>query len=202
MNDSSPEVVRSEISGHDIDEARLMFEGAYNGHRFAVEPGEDFAYRYTSVGDSDMTLRGSYFGGSVQGRIQTEGEYVVSWLTAGTGVTDIDGDPVALQLGQRLGRLADRISGRLDLGLDQAAGVGDRDRADPGHVGAARSGDLRQRPALHRDVEDGDGGERSGQHAAERADDEGGTAAIGARDRAGRRHDPRLRLRKGLRAPG
>ncbi|KQQ09712.1 AraC family transcriptional regulator [Rathayibacter sp. Leaf296] len=100
MNDSSPDVVRSDISGHDIDEARQMFEGAYNGHRFAVEPGEDFAYRYTSVGDSDMTLRGSYFGGSVQGRIQTEGEYVVSWLTAGTGVTDIDGDPVALQLGQ------------------------------------------------------------------------------------------------------
>ncbi|MEH2618246.1 hypothetical protein V1285_003192 [Bradyrhizobium sp. AZCC 1620] len=35
-----------------------------------------------------------------------------------------------------------------------------------------------------RSVQDGDGGERAGQHAAERTDDESCAAAIGARDRA------------------
>ncbi|PPG05135.1 MULTISPECIES: helix-turn-helix transcriptional regulator [unclassified Rathayibacter] len=99
MNEKD-EVMRSDIGGRDIEQARALFEQSYNGHRFVVEPGEDFSYRYTSVGDGDVTLRGSQFAGSVQGSIQTEGEYVVSWLTAGAGVTDLDGDAVTLGFGQ------------------------------------------------------------------------------------------------------
>ncbi|QHC60271.1 helix-turn-helix transcriptional regulator [Rathayibacter sp. VKM Ac-2760] len=94
MDDSSGEVVRSDIGGRDFEEARALLEGVYNGHRFSIEPGADFSYRYTSVGDADVTLRGSQFAGSIEGRIQTEGEYVVSWLTAGEGVTDLDGEPM------------------------------------------------------------------------------------------------------------
>lgn len=100
MNAQNGEVIRSDISGRDIEQARALFEHFYNGHRFVVEPSLDFSYRYTSVGDGDVTLRGSHFAGSVQGSIQTEGEYVVSWLTAGEGATDLDGDAVVLEYGQ------------------------------------------------------------------------------------------------------
>lgn len=100
MDAQNGEVIRSDIHGRDIEQARALFEQSYNGHRFVVEPSPDFSYRYTSVGDGDVTLRGSQFAGSVQGSIQTEGEYVVSWLTAGEGVTDLDGDAVSLGVGQ------------------------------------------------------------------------------------------------------
>lgn len=94
MDDPSGEVIRSDIGGRDFEEARALLEDVYNGHRFTVEPGADFSYRYTSVGDDEVTLRGSQFAGSITGRIQTDGEYVVSWLTAGDGVTDLDGSPL------------------------------------------------------------------------------------------------------------
>lgn len=94
MDDPRGEVIRSDIGGRDFEEARALLEGVYNGQHFVVEASEDFSYRYTSVGDSDVTLRGSQFAGSVEGRIQTEGEYVVAWLTAGEGVSDLDGDPL------------------------------------------------------------------------------------------------------------
>ncbi|MWV47922.1 helix-turn-helix domain-containing protein [Rathayibacter sp. VKM Ac-2803] len=100
MDEESGGVIRSEIGGRDIDEARALFEDVYNGHRFTVEPSADFSYRYTSVGDADVTLRGSHFAGSVKGRIQTEGEYVVAWLTAGEGATDLDGDPMQMLYGR------------------------------------------------------------------------------------------------------
>lgn len=110
MNGQNGEVIRSEVGGRDIDEARVLFEDIYNGHRFAVEPSADFAYRYTSVGDDDVTLRGAQFGGSVRGRIKTEGEYIVSWLTAGEGATDIDGDAVRYEYGQPIMFVNDRPS--------------------------------------------------------------------------------------------
>ncbi|QWL31141.1 AraC family transcriptional regulator [Rathayibacter toxicus] len=100
MDGHNSEVRRSEIGGQDIDEARDFFEGTYNGHRFVVEPSADFSYRYTTIGDEDVTLRRSQFAGSVSGRIQTEGEYVVSWLSAGEGVADLDGNPVRVGHGQ------------------------------------------------------------------------------------------------------
>ncbi|PPG95611.1 hypothetical protein C5C00_10045 [Rathayibacter rathayi] len=98
--EQNDDVTRSDIGGHDVEQARALFEQSYNGHRFIVEPSTDFSYRYTSVGDGDVTLRGSQFAGSVQGSIQTRGEYIVSWLTAGEGVTDLDGDAVILGFGQ------------------------------------------------------------------------------------------------------
>lgn len=78
-----------------------MYESAYNGRGFEIEPTEgDFAFRYTSVGDEELSLRGSFFGGSVRGAIETEGEYVVTWLTAGEAAYDLTGDIVALEHGR------------------------------------------------------------------------------------------------------
>lgn len=92
---------RSEISGQSIDDARALYQGNYNGKGFVIEPtvGE-FAYRYTSVGDTELSLRGNLFGGSMEGSIETEGEYVVTWITAGEGTLDLAGDAVALEHGR------------------------------------------------------------------------------------------------------
>ncbi|SMH50248.1 AraC-binding-like domain-containing protein [Rathayibacter oskolensis] len=110
MDGRGGEIIRSEVSGRDIDEARALLEDVYNGHRFSVEPSADFSYRYTSVGDTEVTLRGSHFAGAVQGRIQTEGEYIVAWLTAGEGAIDLDGDPVRLEYGRPSMFVTDRPS--------------------------------------------------------------------------------------------
>ncbi len=100
MNDGRVASERSEISGESIDDARAMYEDAYNGTKFLVEPTEErFHYRYTSVGDAELSLRGSLFMGHVRGSIVTQGEYVVSWLTAGEGATDLAGDAQRLQHG-------------------------------------------------------------------------------------------------------
>jgi len=78
-----------------------MYESAYNGRGFEIEPTEgDFAFRYTSVGDEQLSLRGNFFGGSMRGAIETEGEYVVTWLTSGEGSLDLGGDAVALEHGR------------------------------------------------------------------------------------------------------
>lgn len=92
---------RTETSGTQVDQARALYQDAYNGRGFRIEPSDaSFSYRYSSVGDSELTLRGSLFGGAVEGAIETRGEYVVTWLTAGEGVMDLDGDSVVLERGR------------------------------------------------------------------------------------------------------
>jgi len=93
--------IRSEIAGRDMDQARAMYEDGYNGKGFDTEHSQsDFAYRYTITGDDEMTLRSSMFLGSIKGAIQPENEYVVSWITGGSGVYDVNGDELPLQIGR------------------------------------------------------------------------------------------------------
>ena len=100
MTNDLRSVARSEVVGRDVYEARALYEDAYNGHGFAIEPTEGpFAYRYTTSGDAEVTLHGNLFLGRVRGEIKTEGEYVVTWLTSGRGVLDIGGDEVVLERG-------------------------------------------------------------------------------------------------------
>lgn len=89
------------MGGRDLDEARAMYEDDYSGTGFVVELSDEaFAYRYTVAGDENMTLRSSMFLGSIQGSIQPENEYVVSWILGGSGVMDLRGDETALALGR------------------------------------------------------------------------------------------------------
>ncbi|GAA4266208.1 helix-turn-helix domain-containing protein [Frondihabitans peucedani] len=97
------ELSRSTTSGSDIDEARALYEEAYHGEKFQIEPvGEGFAYRYAIMGDRDVTLRNNRFHGSVQGDVRVEGEYVVTWVNQGRGVLDAaeQGVPVELDPGR------------------------------------------------------------------------------------------------------
>ena len=92
---------RSDVGGRDLDQARALFEDGYNGSDFRTELTEaEFAYRYTITGDDDMTLRSSMFLASIRGTVQPEDEYVVSWLTAGTGIYDVGADETPLVTGR------------------------------------------------------------------------------------------------------
>ncbi|MBO0982705.1 helix-turn-helix transcriptional regulator [Rathayibacter sp. SD072] len=89
------------MTSHDFDEARTLLENEYHGHGFTVEPTEaDFSFRYSQIGDDELTLRGNLFAGSLRGAIHTQDEYIVSWITAGTGALDLTGDAVRLAHGQ------------------------------------------------------------------------------------------------------
>lgn len=92
---------KSETSGKSMDQARAMYEGAYNGDTFTTDTTDEaFAYRYTSTGNADMTLRSSMFLGTIEGSIQPQDEYVVAWLTGGEGAMDLGPDEVAFDLGK------------------------------------------------------------------------------------------------------
>ncbi|WP_423920667.1 helix-turn-helix transcriptional regulator [Frigoribacterium sp. 2-23] len=92
---------RSELSGKSLDQARAMYENAYNGDDFKVElTDQTFAYRYTAAGNADMTLRSSTFLGTVEGSIQPQGEYVAMWMTEGHGTVDVGGSDTEAELGR------------------------------------------------------------------------------------------------------
>jgi AraC-like DNA-binding protein len=86
---------RFEAAGGDVDQARELYGAAYNIGRMTVEPTAGaFGYRFTSIGDDDLSLRASQVEGRITGASLTEGEYVVSWLTRGEGVSDLLGSPM------------------------------------------------------------------------------------------------------------
>lgn len=93
--------IKADHHGRDLDEAFALYAGNYNGSGFYAEQTElPFAYRYTIDGDDDVTLRSSRFLGSIRGTVQPEGEYIVSWLTAGQGLMDIGADELRMVRGR------------------------------------------------------------------------------------------------------
>lgn len=86
---------RFEAAGSDVDDARELYGAAYNIGRMTVEPtAAEFAYHFTSAGDADLSLRASQVDGRITGASFTQGEYVVSWMTRGEGVSDLLGSPM------------------------------------------------------------------------------------------------------------
>jgi len=84
-----------------MDEALQLYETGYNGAGLHLtKTGQPFSYRYTVKGDEDVTLRTSKLSASIRGTVQPEGEYVVAWLTAGSGVMDVGRDELKPQIGQ------------------------------------------------------------------------------------------------------
>ncbi|MGK9148285.1 helix-turn-helix transcriptional regulator [Plantibacter flavus] len=111
MSEETSRAERFEVAGDEIAQAHEVFGGAYNAGEMIIEPTEaQFTYRYTSIGDDELTLRGSQFAGHVTGTVLTQGEYVVSWLTAGEGATDLAGKPVRLAHGQPAMFVNDQLS--------------------------------------------------------------------------------------------
>ncbi|NII41726.1 AraC-like DNA-binding protein [Curtobacterium flaccumfaciens] len=89
--------VRLEATGGSPDAAVVDLSGFYAGrHWSAHSTGRPFSYRYTAVGDADVTLRRSQISGSIRGLIPASEDYIVQWLTAGDGIPDVVHDRVPM----------------------------------------------------------------------------------------------------------
>jgi AraC-like DNA-binding protein len=89
--------VRLEATGGSPDAAVVDLSGFYAGrHWSAHSTGRPFSYRYTAVGDADVTLRRSQISGSIRGLIPASDDYIVQWLTAGRGIPDVVHDRVPM----------------------------------------------------------------------------------------------------------
>jgi AraC-like DNA-binding protein len=92
--------VRFEVAGSDPDAAVRDLAGIYSGKQWLSRRTEgEFAYRYTAVGDSDVSMRRSTMSGFLRGASHPGEDLVVGWLTAGTGTPDTLRDRIALRVG-------------------------------------------------------------------------------------------------------
>jgi AraC-like DNA-binding protein len=81
-----PAVRRSEHTGADPVEAAAVYQEAYSGENFSIEPDAGgFSYRYASIGDERVTLRSSTLSGALTGEVPHLRQYVVSWFRSGGG---------------------------------------------------------------------------------------------------------------------
>ncbi|PZE62903.1 hypothetical protein DEJ24_01135 [Curtobacterium sp. MCPF17_001] len=89
--------VRIEAAGSSPEAAVLNLSGFYAGRHWAARAtARPFTYRHTAVGDADVTLRRSRINGFIRGVMAPSDEYIVQWLTSGTGVPDIVHDRVPM----------------------------------------------------------------------------------------------------------
>jgi AraC-like DNA-binding protein len=95
-----PVPVRFEVAGTDPDAAVRDLAGIYDGKQWLSRRTEgDFSYRYTAVGDSDVSMRRSTMNGFLRGASEPGDDLVVAWLTAGSGTPDMLRDRVPLRIG-------------------------------------------------------------------------------------------------------
>jgi len=87
---AAPALRRGSISGTDIDEAVDRYAALVPGTEFhAGDAPDDFAYRYSFVGDENVTLRSSSFPAAHWGRVPAMSDYVVAWWREGSGAVDV-----------------------------------------------------------------------------------------------------------------
>jgi AraC-like DNA-binding protein len=96
--DARRRAVRIEASGRSTGAFVADIGPLYAGRDWvARSTGHPFEYRYTAVGDADVTLRRAQVGGVIRGAVPASDVYIVQWLTAGRGVPDIVEDRVPMQ---------------------------------------------------------------------------------------------------------
>lgn len=98
--DDHPVPVRFELAGRRPEDALRDLGGVYAGRRWSASAtAEPFEYRYTALGDTDLTIRRSQMHGSISGVVPAGGDYVVTWIAGGTGMLDVLGEqaPMALE---------------------------------------------------------------------------------------------------------
>jgi AraC-like DNA-binding protein len=97
--DAQHRAVRIEASGSSTSAFIADIGPLYAGRNWvARSTGHPFAYRYTAVGDDDVTLRRAQVDGLIRGTVPASEVYIVQWITAGRGVLDIVDDRVPLQV--------------------------------------------------------------------------------------------------------
>jgi AraC-like DNA-binding protein len=95
---ATPELIRFEVAGRDPDSAARDLVAVDAGRQWtARRTGEQFSYRYTAVGDSEVTIRRSRMTGFVRGVVEPGEHYVVQWITAGSAAVDVAGERLELR---------------------------------------------------------------------------------------------------------
>lgn len=93
-----PDLIRLEVAGRDPEAAARDLVAVDAGKQWhARRTGAQFSYRYTAVGDSEVTVRRSRVTGFVRGVIEPGEHYVVQWVTGGAGAIDVAGERIELR---------------------------------------------------------------------------------------------------------
>lgn len=92
--------VRFEFAGNRPADAIRDLGGAYRaGADWTARPTDGvFDYRYTALGDTEVTIRRAQFRGSLHGVVPAGGDYVVAWISAGRAELECLGERYALPL--------------------------------------------------------------------------------------------------------
>ncbi|OII35669.1 hypothetical protein BIU98_18050 [Curtobacterium sp. MMLR14_010] len=100
MTDETTNRIRVDERGHDLTTARATLASAYSGVAWsAQETSTAFSFRYAAAGDASMTLRAVQFAGLLSGEMPDGDDYVVQWITRGTGVLDLGRREIHLEPG-------------------------------------------------------------------------------------------------------
>lgn len=101
MTDQPPDRIRVDERGDDLSRARQTLATAYAGIAWTADTTDTpFTYRYAAVGDDAMTLRAVQFDGRLTGELPAGEDFVVQWITRGTGVLDLGREELHLQPGR------------------------------------------------------------------------------------------------------
>lgn len=100
MNDDKGRI-HVDDGGEDLAQARDVLATAYAGVDWrADESDSPFSFRYAAAGDRSMTVRAVRFDGRLEGEMPASDDFVVTWITRGTGLLDVGRRPIALQPGR------------------------------------------------------------------------------------------------------
>lgn len=101
MTDPDSAPVRVDERGDDLADAKRTLSTAYAGIAWSADTSDvPFSYRYASSGDATMTLRAVQFGGRLSGEMPAGDDFVVQWITRGTGILDVGQHAIHLEVGQ------------------------------------------------------------------------------------------------------
>ncbi|MGU3411160.1 AraC family transcriptional regulator [Microbacterium sp. M1A1_1b] len=93
-----PDLIRFEVAGRDPEAAVRDLAVVDAGKQWSARRTDAaFSYRYTAVGDSEVTVRRSRATGFLRGVIRPAEHYVVQWITSGSAAVDVDGERIDLR---------------------------------------------------------------------------------------------------------
>ena len=91
------ESVRFEVSGINPDSAARDLATVHGADDWSAQrTGHEFLYRYTAVGDTEVSIRRSQMRGVLRGAMPIGTDYIVAWMTSGSAHLDVGGQRVDL----------------------------------------------------------------------------------------------------------
>lgn len=101
MTEQPPAPIRVDERGDDITDARRTLATAYAGIAWEADTTDAaFSYRYAAAGDAAMTLRAVQFDGRLTGEMPAGDDFVMQWITRGTGILDLGLNAITLKPGR------------------------------------------------------------------------------------------------------